>query len=140
MSTNLIERRKQQIRNRLEREMKRLAIDVIVKKEKFKSDGCNGFVYDGTEEYKLTGIIKNCNELKSKDFFLTITDAGRTYNITDLFSVVYNPDLNIEMYDKFEVDGKTFTILDCQNAGMQDVYFILGLTTEKIEVSRYGNS
>lgn len=134
---NAAERRKEQIRQRLKREYDKVGVDVIVKRKLYKSDGSNGFIPDGTKEYKLRGLLQSCTQTSSKQEY-TVSDGGRTYNITDQITLLYDEKLDLQLYDSFETGGKIYTFIKIQNVGEQNVYYLISLTTDVVEVPKYG--
>ena len=123
------------IRTRLSREIERLGIDMEIHRKKFKSDGSNGFIPDGEETFKTKGILKNCSSA-AKEFKLS--DGGRTYQITDTLSVLYEEGIEYKMYDWFIHEGIKYTILSASDVGDQHIYWLLNMSMELQEVEGYG--
>lgn len=134
-SIPLTKRKAQVIRDRLSKEIERLGVEIEIHRAKFKSDGSNGFIPDGEETFKVKGILKSCNANKAE---FKIGDGGRTYQITDTLSVLYEQDKEYKIYDWFEYNGVRYTILGASDVGEQHVYWLLNLTMEVKEVERYG--
>lgn len=131
----LTKRKAEVIRNRLSREIERLGVEVEIHRKKFKSDGSNGFIPDGEEAFKVRGILKNCST-SAKEF--KIGDSGRTCQITDTLSVLYEEGKEYKIYDWFEYNGVKYTILQASDVGEQHIYYLLNLSMEVQEVERYG--
>lgn len=131
----LTQRKAEVIRNRLNREIERLGIEIEIHRKKFKSDGSNGFIPDGEETFKVKGILKNCSTNKVE---FKIGDGGRTYSVTDTFSVLFEEGREYKIYDWFEYNGIKYTILQASDVGEQHIYWLLNLTMEVQEVERYG--
>ena len=131
----LTQRKAMVIRDRLKREIERLGINVEFHRKKFKSDGSNGFIPDGEEIFVANGILKSCSS-NAKEF--KVGDGGKTYQVTDTLSVLYEPGKEYKMYDWFEYNGIKYTILQTSNVGEQNIYYLLSLTMEVQEVEKYG--
>lgn len=131
----LTKRKADLIRFRLSKEIRRLGIDVEVHRQKYKSDGSNGYIADGEEIFIARGIIKKCSNV-AKEFKLI--DAGRTYQVTDTLSVLYEEGVEYKLYDWFIYGGIKYTILSASDVGNQHIYWLLNLSTELQEVERYG--
>jgi hypothetical protein len=132
----LTERKSALLRGRLAKEIKRLGIDVIVHRKKFKSDGSNGFIPDGEETFGTKGILKNCSN-SAKEF--KVTDGGKSYQVTDTFSVLYEEGKTYKMYDWFFYSGVKYTVLQASDVGNQHIYWLLNVTAELQEVEGYGS-
>lgn len=124
------------IRQRLEREMERLAIPLVVHRQKYVSDGSNGFIPDGELTFPIRGILKSLSTNQARDF--TPTDGGKTYPITETLSVLFDSTMDFQMYDWFVHDGMKYTVLQISDVGEQHVYWLLSLTMEPQEVGKYG--
>lgn len=123
------------IRTRLSREIERLGTEVEIHRKKYKSDGSNGFTLDGEEIFVTKGILKRCST-SAKDF--KFTDGGKTYQITDTLSVLYEEDKEYKIYDWFIHEGIKYTILQASDVGDQHIYWLLSLSMELQEVGGYG--
>lgn len=131
----LTKRKADLIRTRLSREIERLGIDVEIHRKKYKSDGSNGFIPDGEETFSVKGILKSCST-SAKEF--TITDGGKSYQVTDTLSVLYEEGKEYKMYDWFIHEGIKYTILQASDVGDQHIYWLLNMTMELQEVEKYG--
>ena len=133
----LTKRKADVIKARLAKEINRLGIEVIVHRKKFKSDGSNGFIPDGEETFIAKGILKSCNPA-AKDLKVSSSEGGKTYEVTDTFSVLYEGEKTFELYDWFIHAGVKYTILSASDVGNQHIYWLLNLSMELQEVGRYG--
>lgn len=132
---SLTKRKADVIRTRLSREIERLGTEVTIHRKKYKSDGGNGFIPDGEETFIVKGILKNCST-SAKEF--KTSDGGRTYQVTDTFSVLYEDGKEYKMYDWFIHEGIKYTILSASDVGDQHIYWLLNMSTELQEVEAYG--
>lgn len=133
----LTNRKLEVVRQRLSKEVDRLGMDVVIHRPEYVSDGSNGYVSTGNDiEFTVRGILKSLPTTAVKSF--TATDGGKTYDITETLSVVYNAEVKFQMYDWFMYNGCKYTILRISNVGEQNVYWLLGLSMEPQEVERYG--
>lgn len=125
------------IKRRLQREMERLGIDIVLHRTEYISDGSNGYIpSDNDLTFDIKGVLKSLSTAQAKGF--TPTEGGRTYTITDTLSVLYDEDMIFKMYDWFIYNGMKYTVLQVSNVGEQNVYWLLGVTIEPVEVPRYG--
>lgn len=123
------------VRRRLQREIERLGTDITVHRQKYISDGSNGYIASGEETFGVKGILKSLSGASASTF--TYMDGGRNCTITETLSVLYDGKVNFKMYDTF-VNGDTkYTVMQASNVGEQNVYWLLGLTTEPVEVPKY---
>lgn len=124
------------VRKRLQREIERLGIDITIHRQGYVSDGSNGYIPGGEETFGVKGILKSLSNTSKSTF--TYMDGGKNCTITDTLSVLYDGVTNFKMYDWF-VNGDTkYTIMQVSNVGEQNVYLLLSLTTEPVEVPKYG--
>ena len=124
------------VRKRLQREIERLGIDIAIHRQGYVSDGSNGYIPSGEETFDVKGILKSLSGASASTF--TYTDGGKNCTITDTLSVLYDGVGNFKMYDWFVHGGTKYTIMQVSNVGEQNVYWLLGLTTEPVEVPKYG--
>lgn len=124
------------IRRRLQTEIERLGIVLTIHRPKYKSDGSNGFLPDGEEVFEVKGILKRLSSAASSTF--TYMDGGKNCTVTETVSVLYDGVVAFQMYDWFMVDGAKCTIMQISDVGEQHVYWLLGCTTEPVEVQKYG--
>lgn len=125
------------VRKRLQREMERLGVNVTIHRVKYVSDGSNGYIPSDEEiTFDIKGILKSLSTVQAKDF--TPSDGGKTYTLSDTLSVLYDEDVRFQMYDWFVYNNMKYTILQISNVGEQNVYWLLGMTMEPIEVQKYG--
>ena len=125
------------VRKRLQREVERLGIGVTIHRTEYVSDGSNGYIPSDNEVmFDVRGILKSLSSASAKPF--TTTDGGKKYTITDTISVLYDEAIQFQMYDWFIHSGKKYTILQVSNVGEQNVYWLLGITMEPVEVPKYG--
>lgn len=133
----LTKRKADVIRTRLNREIERLGIDIVIHRDKFKSDGSNGFIPDGEITFPIRGILKSLSANQARDF--TSTDGGKSYPITDTLSVLFEEGKEYKMYDWFIHEGAKYTILQISDVGEQHIYWLLTMSMELQEVERYGD-
>lgn len=124
------------IRQRLQREMERLGVDITIHRQGYVSDGSNGYIPSGEVTFAVKGILKSLSTTQAKDF--KPTDGGKVSTITDTLSVLYDKSINFQMYDWFIYNNVKYTILQISNVGEQNVYWLLGVTMEPVEVPKYG--
>lgn len=125
------------VRQRLQREMERLGVNITIHRTEYVSDGSNGYIPSGKEmTFDVKGILKSLSTTQAKDF--TPSDGGKTYTISDTLSVLYDEEKHFQMYDCFIHNDMKYTILQISNVGEQNVYWLLGVTMEPVEVPRYG--
>lgn len=125
------------VRRRLQREMERVGIDITIHRQKYESDGSNGYVLSGEETtFVVKGILKSLSGASAKSF--KSTDGGKTYTVSDTLSVLYEEGTTFQMNDWFIHGNVKYTIAQASNVGEQNVYWLLGLTLEPQEVMKYG--
>lgn len=124
------------VRKRLQREIERLGIGITIHRQGYISDGSNGYIPDKEETFDVVGILKSLSNTSKSTF--TYMDGGKNCTITDTLSVLYDGVTNFEMYDWFVNGGTKYTIMQASNVGEQNVYWLLSLTTEPVEVPKYG--
>lgn len=123
-------------KQRLQREIERLGIDITIHRQNYVSDGSNGYIPSGEITFSAKGILKSLSNAQAKDF--TPTDGGRKYTVTETLSVLYEKDEQFKMYDWFVHNGMKYTILNISNVGEQNLYWLLSMATEPQEVEKYG--
>lgn len=125
------------VRQRLQREMERLGVGITIHRTEYISDGSNGYIPSGKEvTFDVKGILKSLSSASAKPF--TPSDGGKTYTVTDTVSVLYDKTTHFQMYDWFMYNDMKYTILQISNVGEQNVYWLLGVTMEPVEVPKYG--
>ena len=125
------------IRQRLQREMERLGIDITIHRPEYISDGSNGYIPTGKDiTFVVKGVLKSLSTAQAKDF--KPSDGGKVYTITETLSVLYDENIHFQMYDWFVYNGMKYNILQISNVGEQNVYWLLGLSMEPQEVIKYG--
>lgn len=125
------------VRKRLQIEMERLGVDLVIHRTKYISDGSNGYIpADEDLTFDVKGILKSLSTTQAKGF--TPYEGGKVYTITDTLSVLYDEGVQFQMYDRFVYNNVKYTILSISNVGEQNVYWLLGVTMEPVEVPRYG--
>lgn len=77
------------IKNRLQREIERLGIDISVHRQEYVSDGSNGYIPSGEQVFAVRGILKSLSNASQKMF--AYTDGGKNCTITDTLSVLCSP-------------------------------------------------
>lgn len=124
------------IRKRLQREIERLGIDITIHRQGYISDGSNGYIPSGEETFDVKGILKSLPSASASTF--AYGDGGKSCTITETLSVLCDGTASFQMYDWLVNGSVKYTIMQVSNVGEQNVYWLLGLTTEPVEVPRYG--
>lgn len=133
----MVDRKLEVVKRRLQKEMERLGIDITIHRTEYISDGSNGFIpADKEVKFDVKGILKSLSTIQAKDF--KSVDGGKIYSVTDTVSVLYDEHIHFQMYDWFVHGDTKYTILQISNVGEQNVYWLLSVTTEPVEVPRYG--
>lgn len=124
------------IRERLQREIERLGIELVIHRQGYVSDGSNGYIPGSEITFNVKGILKSSSSGQTKSFIQT--DGGKTYNVSNTLSVLFADDVKFQMGDWFVHGGIKYTVRQISNVGEQNVYWLLSLSTEIQEVEEYG--